>query len=86
MNAVITLSETGQITLPKDVLDELGLKPHDKIEVFVERDGSAYLRKARPSLRSLMGSLPLGVPIQEAIKGATDDRAVKVMRELLDEE
>ena len=63
--AVTSLTRKGQITIPKGVRDELGLKPFDKIEVRVE-GSEARLRKARLSLEEIAGILPpIGIPIED---------------------
>ena len=75
MARVTTLTSKGQVTIPKEIRDELGLKPFDKIE-FVSENGEARLRKAFPSLEDLVGILPpLGMDIDEAIRLAKEERA-----------
>lgn len=75
MGQVTTLTRKGQVTIPKEVRERLGLKPFDKIEIVVDEEGSARLRKAYPSLRELMGSLPLiGMSAEEAIARARAER------------
>lgn len=82
MGRITTLTSKGQVTIPKEIRDELGLKPHDKIEVFLE-NGHAWLRKAYPSLEEVAGSLPaLGMPIEEAIELAKEERARKLVEKL----
>jgi AbrB family looped-hinge helix DNA binding protein len=80
MGHITTLSSKGQITIPQEVRDELGLKPDDKIEIVVDGAGTARLRKAGPSLEDLMGSLPLGIPVEEAIERAKAERAEHYLR------
>ncbi len=43
-----TISEKGQITVPKDVRDALGLHPGDRLVFDVEAGDRAVVRKARP--------------------------------------
>lgn len=82
MSKVTTLTRKGQVTIPKEVRDKLGLKPFDKIEMRVE-DGEARLRKARPSLDELAGSLPsLGLSIDEMIALAKEERAKRTAQSL----
>jgi antitoxin PrlF len=65
MRLVTTLTSKGQVTIPKAIRDELGLKPHDKI-AFSIRDGVATLRRARLSLEEMEGMLPsIGIPVEE---------------------
>lgn len=44
-----TISQKGQITVPKDVRDALGLHPGDRLLFDVESGDRAVVRKARPS-------------------------------------
>jgi bifunctional DNA-binding transcriptional regulator/antitoxin component of YhaV-PrlF toxin-antitoxin module len=48
---MVTLAVTarGQVTFRKEVLNHLGIKPGEKIEVDLLPDGRAALRAARPS-------------------------------------
>jgi len=56
-----TLSVTarGQVTFRKEVLQHLGIKPGDKIDLHLLPDGRAALRAAQPkgSFRELQGIL-----------------------------
>jgi AbrB family looped-hinge helix DNA binding protein len=73
MGQATRLTRKGQVTIPKEVRDQLGLKPFDKIEFFVE-DGEARLRKARFSIAELAGILPpLGIPVEEMPAIARED-------------
>ena len=66
-----TLTSKGQLTVPKDVRDRLGLKSGDRVVFDLEdlEDGVVRLRvERRKSLGELMGSLPAtqGYPGKEA--------------------
>jgi len=45
----LTVTARGQVTFRKDVLQHLGIKPGEKIEVDKLPDGRIALRAARPS-------------------------------------
>jgi AbrB family looped-hinge helix DNA binding protein len=83
MEPVTTLTSNGQVTIPKVVRDELGLKPRDKIRFSLE-NGHVVLRKAYPSLEDIVGSLPpLGMSIEEAITQAKEERALQLQTKIL---
>lgn len=45
----LTVTSRGQVTFRKDVLLHLGIKPGEKIELYLLPDGRAELRAARPA-------------------------------------
>lgn len=45
----LTVTAKGQVTLRKDVLNHLGVRPGDKITVEKLNDGKVSVRAARPS-------------------------------------
>jgi AbrB family looped-hinge helix DNA binding protein len=47
--ATLTVTVTGQVTLPKEVLEHLGVRPGDKITVDKLPDGQVVVRAARPT-------------------------------------
>ena len=47
--ATLTVTARGQVTFRKDVLNHLGVKPGEKIEVEKLPDGRIALRAARPA-------------------------------------
>ncbi len=56
--AVGTISTKGQVTIPKDIRDALGMRPGDKIRFDLERGDRAVLQKAEPSrLTEILGRL-----------------------------
>lgn len=86
MGKVTTLTSKGQVTIPKEAREELGLRPHDKI-IFQAVDGSARLRRL-PRLEELVGCLPslaslgLNITVEEAIELAVEDHAVEVFEQM----
>lgn len=47
--ATLTVTARGQVTFRKDVLQHLGIKPGDKIELDLLPDGRGMLKAARPA-------------------------------------
>jgi bifunctional DNA-binding transcriptional regulator/antitoxin component of YhaV-PrlF toxin-antitoxin module len=47
--AILTVTARGQVTFRKEVLQHLGIKPGEKIELDLLPDGRAALKGARPS-------------------------------------
>lgn len=78
-----TLTSKGQITLPKEVRDQLGLRPGVKFECFVDRDGQVVLVPLTVKLEDLIGILPHSGPpktveeINEGIVRAAVERATR---------
>lgn len=56
---ILTLTTRGQVTFRKDVLQHLGIRPGDKIELDLLPDGRGVLKAARPagSIASFVGLL-----------------------------
>jgi AbrB family looped-hinge helix DNA binding protein len=55
----LTVTERGQVTFRKDVLQHLGIRPGEKIELEKQPDGIVTLRAARPlgKIDSFLGLL-----------------------------
>jgi len=55
----LTVTARGQVTFRKEVLQHLGIKPGDKIELDLLPDGRGVLRAARPAgtITSFVGLL-----------------------------
>jgi bifunctional DNA-binding transcriptional regulator/antitoxin component of YhaV-PrlF toxin-antitoxin module len=47
--ATLTITARGQVTFRKDVLQHLGIKPGEKIELDLLPDGRGVLRAAKPA-------------------------------------
>jgi antitoxin PrlF len=60
-----TLTSKGQITIPKEVRDQMGLKAGDRVDFVKERTGRFSIRPINSDFRSLRGIIksPLGRPI-----------------------
>ncbi|CAZ15832.1 AbrB/MazE/SpoVT family DNA-binding domain-containing protein [Xanthomonas albilineans] len=57
--STLTVTTRGQVTFRAEVLQHLGIKPGEKIEVYLMPDGRAELKAAKPkgSFRELRGIL-----------------------------
>lgn len=57
--STLTVTARGQVTFRREVLQHLGIKPGEKIELNLLPDGRAELRAAQPkgSFRELQGFL-----------------------------
>lgn len=57
--STLTVTVRGQVTFRKEVLQHLGIKPGEKIELDLLPDGRAELKAARPpgTIDNFLGSL-----------------------------
>jgi bifunctional DNA-binding transcriptional regulator/antitoxin component of YhaV-PrlF toxin-antitoxin module len=72
----LTVTARGQVTFRKDVLQHLGIKPGDKIELDLLPDGRGSLKAARPTgtiadFVGLLAGRTRKVATLEEINGAT---------------
>lgn len=76
--ALATMTSKGQITVPKEARELLGLKPGDRVEFTPDGDGAITMRRARiQSITDLFGILPAGV------LPATDEELDEVIGEAI---
>jgi len=52
------MTSKGQITLPKEIRDRLGLKRGDRVRFVIEDDGRVRLLPAKRDISELVGILP----------------------------
>ena len=55
--SLATLTSKGQVTIPADVREALGLQPQDKLNFTVLPDGTVILRAKKRALEDLAGML-----------------------------
>lgn len=55
--SVATLTTKGQVTIPKDVRDALGVGPGDKVDFVRMEDGNFAVLPASQSVKKLKGIL-----------------------------
>ena len=68
-----TLSTKGQVTIPKDIRDALGIRPGDKVRFDLQGGERAVLPKAEPSkMTDILGRLgpsrEFGVAFQRRLR------------------
>lgn len=76
-----TLTSKGQVTIPREIRERLGLHQGDRIEFIVARDGTLELRPLAHSVRELAGLLrrPGRAPVtlEEMEQGVLDHMAAE---------
>lgn len=80
-----TITSKGQVTIPKNIRDYMGLKPGSAVEFEIAPDGRAIVQPARVAgvgrrrpLDSLRGTLDTGMTTDELmslLRGYDDDAA-----------
>ena len=77
-----TRTSKGQITIPKDVRDELSLEPGSRVSFVKNEDGFFELHRERRPVRDLAGSLRFEGPARtlEEMDAAIAAAAAESMR------
>ncbi|MBO6584616.1 MAG: type II toxin-antitoxin system PrlF family antitoxin [Gracilimonas sp.] len=52
-----TITSKGQVTIPKKIRDELGLKPGDKLDFEIDEQGKIGVSKKKFSIMDMAGIL-----------------------------
>lgn len=52
-----TLTSKGQITVPKEIRDHLGIEPGDRLNFSIGREGGVIVEPETVDIRSLRGML-----------------------------
>lgn len=75
---IASITSEGQVTIPLEIREYLGIKLHDKIAFVIEQDGIVRLRVPSyptiASLRGAAGSLPQPISWQDMQRIAYEDR------------
>lgn len=75
------LTAKGQVTIPKEIRDQLGLKPGDRVKFFMDAYGTAVMLPMRPAsaLRGIVKHRGKPVTIDEmneaVLAGAAEEFA-----------
>jgi AbrB family looped-hinge helix DNA binding protein len=75
MNKSSTISSKGQITVPQEIRERLGLAPGDRVEFVVEKDRTV-IRPARSEVNPFEKFIGIADPFpggEEGIKAWIDD-------------
>jgi len=84
--ATATVTSKGQITLPKEVREHLGLKRGDRVDFSIDSQGDVHVRAAKRQIGELFGFLKRpgaeALPLEEfnetiARSRADDDERVR---------
>jgi antitoxin PrlF len=79
--AIATMTSKGQLTVPKEIRELLGLKPGDKVELSTNGEDGRVVMRRKPSvgIAELFRILPRGsVPVApEAIDEAIGDEVLE---------
>jgi AbrB family looped-hinge helix DNA binding protein len=69
-----TISEKGQVTVPKPLRDRLGIRPGDRLE-FIEEQGHLVVSKAAPRdpVAAVYGILSLGERTDDTLRALRGD-------------
>ena len=83
MARVTTLTSKGQVTVPQEIRDALGLKPRDKVRFSLD-NGHVTLQEAYLSLEEIAGSIPaIDIPMEEWDEIIQDEIAERYAKKFL---
>jgi AbrB family looped-hinge helix DNA binding protein len=69
-----TMTAKGQVTVPKVIRDELGLRPGDRVDFVLDDEGGARLRQASGlTLEEALTRYQLPYVSDEALKSAAEE-------------
>jgi AbrB family looped-hinge helix DNA binding protein len=86
--SISTLTKKGQVTIPKDIRNIMGIKEHDRV-IFIKKDGDIILKHVKGDIFDLRGSLKARKEPEdfEKIRSITRKSvAKKIIEESLDNE
>jgi antitoxin PrlF len=73
-----TITQKGQVTLPKQVRDAVGLKPGDEVEVRATASGGVYIEK--PGKRDAYKARLYALAARRPIRDMTTDELMELSR------
>jgi antitoxin PrlF len=75
-----TITVKGQVTLPKQVRDRVGLKPGDEVDVFATASGGVYIEKAGARTQQAYRARIEALGKRRLIRGISTDELMKELR------
>lgn len=71
----VTVTSQGQISIPRQVMREAGIKPGDRVQASTDREGRIILEVETDPLLALLGTAPPGMfeGFQEEIRRMRDE-------------
>jgi AbrB family looped-hinge helix DNA binding protein len=75
----VRITSKGQVTIPIEIREQLGLLPNTEVEFSVDRGGVRMVKAARPSART-RGSEIVQHMRGRATTGLTTDAIMRLMR------
>ena len=79
--ATATITSKGQLTIPKDIRDQLGLAPGDKVELVPNGDRAILRKRRQVPIRELFGVLP-----KDAVPAASEAIDEAIGAQVLEED
>jgi antitoxin PrlF len=73
-----TITVKGQVTLPKNVRDAVGLKPGDKVDIRATASGGIYIEK--PGTSRAYGERLDALAKRRPVRGITTDELMELSR------
>ena len=80
---IVKMSSKGQLVVPRDIRDEMGLMPSDRFISFPVKDGVVFKKVRMPNAKEEFNSLAKDIRKQFKSKGITPkdvDEAIKWAR------
>lgn len=89
MAVTARISKSGQVTIPAEIREKLGLKPGDTVIWGTDDTGKATVRPVKytfEELRGILGPLPAGVDIDDMINEAVHEGMERRYRRVFEQD
>jgi AbrB family looped-hinge helix DNA binding protein len=86
---IATIGDRGQVIIPEDIRQRIGIGPADQVEILVTVDDTIELRPVRHDLESIIGTIPIRAnetgdfrnAIESSMEEAAKDRVRRMHQE-----